>query len=374
MSGSLKNMSSWQSAIPSDYTLPMMVMPGSHDAGLSDEHSNTGVQKSNSVVTQNLSIGQQCLAGSRFFDLRFDDGSMRTFHAPKTWLITLLGGLGQGVKSIASEISEFLAKHPTEVLLLRVSKSGKKSVRELQTQLGKHLYKASGNLCKVPLKDLRGKALLVWDKATDSDQLDGVHPYTKYKGGASGSKGIVMCGAYSNSKSLETVIEKQRAHIWEHLNHPEPESHIFVLYWTQTFNIKEGFKKKNLNSDIAGFSFDGEKGVGNNIDKLLELAKTGDKMNLDPKHVKALPGLKRLVEKERLPDMLLPGMAPIKRPNVVFYDFVNVDTSQKIVALNAANGRRRAMAMTQDDLVELARISGIPAEQVADYLTGPWNP
>ena len=66
------DVSLWSASLDDNKALNQITMPGSHDATIYEDvisYAGIGGPKSWSI-TQNLNIYDQCMAGSRFFDVR----------------------------------------------------------------------------------------------------------------------------------------------------------------------------------------------------------------------------------------------------------------------------------------------------------------
>jgi len=80
---SLPASSMWMSQIPDQTTLSNIIMPGSHDAGMSETgHCTGGPIIIPWVKTQDQSIASQLDSGSRYFDIRvdYDHNELVTYH------------------------------------------------------------------------------------------------------------------------------------------------------------------------------------------------------------------------------------------------------------------------------------------------------
>jgi hypothetical protein len=126
------------------------------------------------------------------------------------------------------------------------------------------------------------------------------------------------------------VVNGQVTKIDEHANHV-PNNHLFVLYWTQTFNVlrpwKQGFTMDIRKVSFKPPNFQKEQqqrrvtgGAHHNMDYLKRLVTTG---------TDARSGL----QKTRV---VVTTAADRQRvmPNVIMYDFVNAQMSNEIISLN----------------------------------------
>lgn len=337
----MPQMYNWMTGIADNLTLSEITMPGSHDAGIHpDAATKKGIVGLSSAVCQDKSIYEQCIAGSRFFDIRLkvSDSGTRTYH-----LSPVGGALGQSSDTILSDVFNFLDRNRSEFVILRFTKpkgGSEEIVRQVQNSPLQQILFTSPtfvNFATTNIRLLRGKAICVFEADADDKgkvafnslmPKDGLHPFLRYTG-ADHQYGIVACGKYSNSSRLYEVIDGQVAHIDAHANHTRP--HLFVLYWTQTFNPKSPWKQ-SFTTSIKKFSLkqrNFEKEVQNqrisggahaNLDYLKVLICTGQ--DLVTGQTKLAVRATTVEDRRRI------------MPNVIMYDFVNIKTSKEIVSLN----------------------------------------
>lgn len=307
-------MNDWMSALDDDKKLTNIVMPGSHDATIfvdpnePETHKvlliTTRLASEGTTVCQDRSIYKQCLAGSRFFDIRLKlyDGVVRGYHTPADW--SNLGAFGDEAESILDDVNKFLTENSREFVILRISHTsmdsgivGIISGHPIFDKVYKNVY--AQNVVTLPISDLRGKVICIFDEKEFSSVLNpsrGVLSFSKFKEKNIITRGIVTCGEYSNESAIRNVIEKQIERTNEHKNH-EKMFHIFVFYWTQTGgNIEEHTKKlMKIKAQASG-------GTHDNTDHMCSKLKYEHSQNM---------------------------------PSVIMYDFVNSETSEKIVNLNS---------------------------------------
>ena len=307
-------MNNWMSDLDDDKTLTKIVMPGSHDATIfvdSTEAENhkvvqitTMFASEETTVCQDRSIYKQCVAGSRFFDIRLKmyDGLVRGYHTPKDW--SNKGAFGAEAESILDDVDTFLTENTREFVILRIShtsmNSGIVGIISGHPIFGK-VYKNdyAQNIVTLPIKDLRGKVICIFDKKEFSTVLNpsrGILSFSKFDKKNIITKGIVTCGEYSNESAIRNVIAKQLERTNEHKDH-EKMFHMFVFYWTQTGgNIEEHTKKlMKIKAQASG-------GTHDNTDRICSTLKYNHSQHF---------------------------------PSVIMYDFVNSETSEKIVNLNS---------------------------------------
>ena len=166
-------------AANSGVTLNQMTMPGSHDAGMYRPGVTT------SANTQHLNIGDQLIAGVRYFDLRVCVWNVTEFEL-WTWHGTSYGGK---LDEILDQVKGFLDIHDTETVFLKfrsnVSGDQQPTVDLVRTKLAGHLFTGD----RVPifaesrLGDLKGKVVAVFHKDYDPSLIDpskGTFPYSDY--------------------------------------------------------------------------------------------------------------------------------------------------------------------------------------------------
>lgn len=322
--GGLGDMSAWMGALPNNLTLKEITMPGSHDAGVYRESiSKVGLgvlAPKSSIACQDRSILEQCEAGSRFFDVRLKASktSIRAHHTTAGQ-----GGVGESWDSTLEGISYFLDAHPSEFVILRLTKPAGGAKDEITQKLvqsslrAQRLYTSPGfvNFADSTLQSLRGKAICVFDPSSFKALHPslGMHPFYRYEDGA--NIGVITCGKYSKSSKIKKVIDGQVAKLDDHANHAG--SHLFVLYWTQTGgNVEEHTKESKQDKERQKGRISG--GSHHNIDYLKFLIASGKDLHTGEAKfaVTDLHGRRNVM------------------PNVIMYDFVNVTTSKEIVSLN----------------------------------------
>jgi len=108
--------------------LSHVVMPGTHDAGMSA--ITTGFLGGGTEVntqTQKLNIFAQLMAGSRWFDLRVVSMHDGLGHAPEFWTLhvneeankVVLGASGEKFDQVIDGINRFTAQYPGEIIILQ---------------------------------------------------------------------------------------------------------------------------------------------------------------------------------------------------------------------------------------------------------------
>lgn len=156
--------STWLSNIEDPTPIKSIALLGSHDSGTSEMSS---VVKAMSM-TQSLTIGEQLLYGTRYFDIRVNkksDGSLNIFHGVDT--------SGGNFLPIINDIVDFIAANPSEFLVLdfqHFNNGSQSSVIDVieSSELIDLAVKNEGELTdmdyidSLTLEDVRGKVIITW--------------------------------------------------------------------------------------------------------------------------------------------------------------------------------------------------------------------
>ena len=109
----------WMRDLSDNTRLDGIMMPGSHDAGMSElHHCAPPIGAGGKTQTQALSVGRQLAAGARYFDIRvdFDYKRLVTYHRTGAF-----GCNGQDLAPILDQLRDFLRQHPTETAFPKFS-------------------------------------------------------------------------------------------------------------------------------------------------------------------------------------------------------------------------------------------------------------
>ncbi|MBB1486616.1 hypothetical protein [Oceanospirillum sediminis] len=276
-----------------DALLTDIIMPGSHDAGIfSGDTANAGfLGWKGAAICQHTGLGGQLNAGSRFFDLRarlvreanrigqstpvsrsvqikkknsienitngedVDRGRIRFYHGGKK-----TGTKGADLDSQLNEVKNFLQQRNTEFCILRFTKSKEvpHAVMNLVSEiLGDNnlLYQGTGNLARIRVGDVRGKAIAIFDKDfTGHNQTSGLHHYKKND---ACTNGLGVSGSFSGSPWAGKSVSTQQKNLKKY----ELQSdRLYSWYQTQTY-------LKNIQSSTQSGvgSRDNVKGLFNNL-------------------------------------------------------------------------------------------------------------
>lgn len=161
-----------------NYTLKDIVIPGSHDAGMSvltaaGGHQAYTINECN-TLTQQLSVAGQLAAGYRMFDLRIGrfNNDLYTKHASSDCMEDAIGGAyGEGLGPILSSLRHFLSENKKEFVILSFSHFCEREApaaevaKYIVDSLGSPLiFQASGHrLTGIPLKEFAGKVIICFE-------------------------------------------------------------------------------------------------------------------------------------------------------------------------------------------------------------------
>jgi hypothetical protein len=161
-----------------DLTLKDIVIPGSHDAGMS-VLSGTGGQMKDAInscntLTQRLPVRSQLQEGIRMFDLRIGmfNRALYTKHAQSDCDEDAVGaGYGEKFSDVLDGLRSFLDENKMETVILNFSHFCDADVPTasiadtLIAKLGAHLYsQPAKKLHALRLKDLAGKVIVVFEQ------------------------------------------------------------------------------------------------------------------------------------------------------------------------------------------------------------------
>lgn len=304
--------STWMSHLGSSTKLSGIVMPGSHDAGMSALNHCFGGAKLNCgiIQTQALNILQQLEAGSRYFDIRvdYDHRELVTYHRSGD-----AGCNGQSLTVVLDQSLQFIQSYSSETFILKFShiRSNRKNEREIKDRIDEFLAdikyrgylfthsKRDVDLANITLGDCKGKMILVFDYPEHTGARSGRFRYhdgfgpdsSGVKVGDYRSPNITVCDAYSNTTSLEKMKQDQLAKLDAYGG--LGKDCFFLLSWTLTPNSDTFFHHGSVEK-LAG---------------------------------KANPALEKVLA-ERM------GQVNKPKPNIVYIDYLNTKTAQSIIQCN----------------------------------------
>jgi hypothetical protein len=167
------------------YTLKDIVIPGSHDAGMSVLTAAGGTQSGTinecNTLTQKQKIGSQLNAGIRLFDLRVGtyNKQLYTKHCAADCMEDAIGGgYGEKLKDILTDTRNFLHTNKQEIVLLTFSHFCERETPvkalgdSIVNVLGKELVFFAGGrpLHTIPLHELAGKVVLTFEHYANAAQ------------------------------------------------------------------------------------------------------------------------------------------------------------------------------------------------------------
>ncbi len=286
----------WMGELKGDRRLDELVMPGSHDAGMSElHHCAPPIGAGGITQTQSENIGQQLASGSRYFDIRvdYDHGELVTYHRTGR-----LGCNGEPLKTVLDQTVGFLNKYPSETAILKFSHIRdfgsdhnptviKQRINDLLNDYTPFIYTNTNpnvNLPIVTLSEVRGRMILVFDYDQHIDPSTGRF---RYHDGSYPRYNLTVFDQYSNTSSYNTMSADQIDKWQQHGG--LGQGFFFLLSWTLT----------------AGLT---------------------------------TPSVKDLsrVANGNLPNVLYDQIAVqhFKKPNIVYIDYVNSKTTQSIIVYN----------------------------------------
>ena len=186
------NPASWMAAeffpAKGNLTLKDVVIPGSHDAGLS-VLNGVGGQQSGTInecntLTQVQNIGKQLNAGMRMFDLRIGTykKQLYTKHCAADCMQDAIGGAyGEKLSNILTSVKEFLKKNNKEFVIITFSHFCEREtpMNSLSDSIvnvlgGGLMYDNQGkDISKIKLNDLSGKVIITFERyAIASKNID----------------------------------------------------------------------------------------------------------------------------------------------------------------------------------------------------------
>ncbi|KAI1628384.1 PLC-like phosphodiesterase [Exophiala viscosa] len=233
-------------------TLQDIVMPGSHDAGMS-EINNAHLGDAADTQTQTLNITGQLYAGARWFDIRpsISHGQFYTNHYKDR-----LGANGESIADIISDINRFTAKGYKELIILELSQTlntdaGYEAFTDAQyssllstfEKTLKHLYTGHSHsvITKLPLSDFisTGPAVVIVCDERDTSWLK----TNGFQGkGFYSSTQFPVYNSYADTTELATMQKDQYTKLIAQTAKPDNSAQLFLLSWTHTMGTYEIFE------------------------------------------------------------------------------------------------------------------------------------
>lgn len=267
-----QNMSRWitESLLPekSAYTLKDIVIPGSHDAGMSVLFETGGSQKSTinecNTLTQTKSIEKQIKEGIRMFDLR--TGVLRDTiflkHSSSDCMdMAIGGGYGERLEPVLHAAKSFLTENPGEFLIFGFSHFCPKEMAvdklasEIIRVLGKeHVYlRGNKGLQDITIGELSGKVLLAFE--SDSFSNEGIVFNSMIN--TTSSSALNFRRAYAATNKLDKLLSVQIA-FFKSMDVGVGNNDLIRLDWQLTQSPQEAAMVCNaFESDKNSPIFDG---------------------------------------------------------------------------------------------------------------------
>ena len=236
----LVDTTNWMSKLSDSTRLDDIMMPGSHDAGMSElHHCAPPLFGDGYTQTQSGSIGQQLVDGSRYFDIRvdYDYNELVTCHRSDGW-----GCNGQSLVSVLNQTKEFMRAHPTETVFLKFSHIRnyndhdptvtKQKIDDLLNSYSAFMYtnsNASINLAEDTLGNVRGKMIFVFGYS------EHINPSTgrfRYQDGNSAQPNLTVHDQYSETSDYSKMSVDQLSQ-WKDYGGLR-QGFFFLLSWTLT--------------------------------------------------------------------------------------------------------------------------------------------
>lgn len=239
--------SSWMSMVDQSKTLNDIVIPGSHDSGMSSlSHCfpNGPVLPitEGATKTQYVSLLNQMYQGFRYFDIRidYDHDQLVTYHRTGAD-----GCNGVAFEDVLNQASQFLAYASSETLIFKISHirdySGhdptdtKNKIDDMISQYaGQDIFYTNGdanvNLAKQTLGSVAGKIILVFDYDEHVNPQNGRFRYHDYQGQGN----LVVYDSYSDTSDYNKMLADQTSK-WQ--NYGGNQDYLFLLSFTLTTSI-----------------------------------------------------------------------------------------------------------------------------------------
>ncbi len=207
--------------------------------------------------TQEKTTQAQLESGSRYYDLRpvIYEGEFYTGHLSEVQVLGLSGCNGDSLGSVLDHVNAFLAGGARELVVLKFShfqdrdsgSSGFSSeqigelVSLVQEKIGGWLFvnETGDRLAEISMKEIigeTGKVIAVFDPLGEEHQGPGIYSYADYKPGNPLDADLVVYDEYSDTNSLDDMMEDQLAKLDDPAHHG---GDMFLLSWTLTQSAEQ---------------------------------------------------------------------------------------------------------------------------------------
>ncbi|PTT04068.1 hypothetical protein DBR11_00575 [Pedobacter sp. HMWF019] len=272
-------------------TLKDIVIPGSHDAGMSILNAaggkNMGIINECNTLTQIKNIDGQLRSGIRMFDLRLDlyKGELYTKHAPSNCMEdAIAGGYGEKLSSVLQSVKRFLKDNPKEFVILSFCHFCDRHIPVVQQAdsivqgLGKDLLFAEKekSIKDITLNELSGRVLVTFEDYSFPEK----NILLNTLNGKSTSP-VNYKRAYAASNELNKLLAAQDS-FFTALKDSLHHSDLVRLDWQLTEAGQEAaFICSEFQSPKSNPLIDGAKLLVNSIKKnksIIELARIGNQV------------------------------------------------------------------------------------------------
>lgn len=244
-----------------------IVIPGSHDAGMSvltaAGGKDPGIINECNTLTQVYTIQQQLEAGIRMFDLRIENynGSLYTKHAPSNCMEdAVAGAYGEKLATVLKAVKDFLSVNKQEFVILSFCHFCSKGmpVNEqaawIIDALGKDIIADGRHLAitDIPVRELCGKVLLTFEDYSLPDLPVVNNTMTEL---SDASLNYRRC--YAATNSLVHMVPAQK-HFFDTIKTTIRDNDIIRLDWQLTEGAQEAaficndFQSSHTNPIIEG--------------------------------------------------------------------------------------------------------------------------
>jgi hypothetical protein len=259
------NTADWMRKLPDSTKLNEIVLPGSHDAGMSvlTDCTQIPVKHWDHVAefmsqTQSVPIDVQLLLGTRYFDLRVDynpkKNKLTTYHRTDVWHWKGVGCDGEEIPWILYKTRQFLLLHPSEFVILEFSHfrddGGDHNAENTKSLLSHVLYACKDWLYQLPvnypldehlvhhpISEMRGKIVAVADNfGYRINPYDGRFSYADRTDVYWSAANLAVYDKYSETADYKKMKADQLNKLA--LFGGFGRDYLFLLSWTLTPNAK----------------------------------------------------------------------------------------------------------------------------------------
>ncbi|MFT3826483.1 MAG: hypothetical protein QM731_21360 [Chitinophagaceae bacterium] len=250
-----------------NYTLRDIVLPGSHDAGMSKLNGIGGMQPSTinecNTLTQTNNIATQLNEGIRMFDLRVGTykKQLYTKHCSSDCMDEAVGGgYGEKLSEVLNGIRKFVQQNRGEIVLLTFSHFCEKEtpinalVDSITKGIGEQFVYRNGTkkLHELTLNELAGKVLVTFEEYTGKNELVGSCSIAP-----AAETFINFRREYAATNSMKVLLEKEQA-FFTSLNNGAGKNDLIRLDWQITQSSDEAamvcndFQSEKINPAVSG--------------------------------------------------------------------------------------------------------------------------